>query len=158
MKQDRFLTGILIGIGALIIIAVALFFVRKDAQMAYVDDATPEGVTHNYAVAVYKKDYEKAYAYLADKTDKPTLDAFRRSFTQGMIRPADAGLDIGSAEIHGDDATVTLSVLYNPSDPFSSGYNSNEFALLTKQADGWKLYQMPYNYWDYSWYQPAPKP
>ena len=60
MKQDRFLTGILIGIGVLIVISVALFFMRKDSQLTYLDDTKPENVVHNYAVAVYKKDYDKA--------------------------------------------------------------------------------------------------
>jgi hypothetical protein len=32
MKQDKFLTGILIGIGVLIVIALALFFTRKDTK------------------------------------------------------------------------------------------------------------------------------
>ena len=49
MKQDRFLTGILIGIGVLIIAALAVFFTRKDSQ-TYVADDTPEGVVHNYVL------------------------------------------------------------------------------------------------------------
>ena len=32
MKQDRFLTGILIGIGALILIALVLFFTRQEKK------------------------------------------------------------------------------------------------------------------------------
>ena len=35
MKQDRFLLGILIGIGALVILALALFFIRKDDTLTY---------------------------------------------------------------------------------------------------------------------------
>ena len=65
MKQDRFLTGILIGIGILIIAALAVFFVRKDSQ-TYVPDDVPEGVVHNYVVAVLNKDYEKAFVLAAD--------------------------------------------------------------------------------------------
>ena len=30
MKQDRFLTGILIGIGVLVAVALTVFFTRKD--------------------------------------------------------------------------------------------------------------------------------
>jgi len=43
MKQDKFLTGILIGIGALILLALALFFLRKDGRNNYVAEDTPEG-------------------------------------------------------------------------------------------------------------------
>jgi hypothetical protein len=57
MKQDRFLLGILVGIGVLIVVALALFFTRQDNQ-DYVSDTTPEGVVHNYALALYKDDYD----------------------------------------------------------------------------------------------------
>ena len=65
MKQDRFLTGILIGIGVLVVVALAVFFSRKDAQ-TYVPDDTPEGVVYNYVLAVLNKDYEKAFVLAAD--------------------------------------------------------------------------------------------
>jgi len=39
MKQDRFLTGILIGIGVLIVIALFVFFTRKDTQTYIPEDA-----------------------------------------------------------------------------------------------------------------------
>ena len=32
MKQDKFLTGILIGIGVLILLALGLFFTRQDKR------------------------------------------------------------------------------------------------------------------------------
>ena len=57
MKQDRFLIGILVGIGVLVVIALALFFTRRD-QQEYVADDTPEGVVHNYALAVFREEYE----------------------------------------------------------------------------------------------------
>ena len=56
MRQDRFLTGILIGIGVLVIAALAVFFIRRDGQ-SYVAENTPEGVVHNYVVSKLNKDY-----------------------------------------------------------------------------------------------------
>ena len=70
-----------------------------------------------------------------------------------MVSPSNAGLDVGSADISADTASVSVNVIYNPSDPFSSGYQNVEFANLVKQNGVWKLTSMPYNYWDYSWYQ-----
>ena len=55
MKQDRFLTGILIGIVVLVVVALAVFFTRKD-NLNYVSDDTPAGVVQNYVVAVHKRD------------------------------------------------------------------------------------------------------
>ena len=59
MKQDRFLTGILVGIAVLVVVALVAFFIRKDTQ-SYVSDDVPEGVVHNYVLAVLNGDYEKA--------------------------------------------------------------------------------------------------
>jgi len=158
MKQDKFLTGILIGIGTLIVLALALFFLRKDGQREYIADSTPEGVTHNYVLAVLNKDYQKAYGYLADLENKPTYEQFRQSFFNGMVNPTEAGVEVGAAEINGDEAVVTLSVYYSANDPFASRYASEDRALLVEQNGAWKLSAMPYNFWDYGWYQEPFKP
>lgn len=157
MKQDRFLMGILIGIGALVALALALFFARKDNTLTYLAEDTPEGVVHNYVVAIFQRDYEKAYGYLADKTYKPTLDQFRKAFLQNYVNPDDSSVDIGDVEIVGNEAFVTIYIQYGSSDPFSNGYRNEERASLVKQNGQWKIEQMPYNFWNYDWYQPTPK-
>ncbi len=157
MKQDRFLTGILIGIGVLILLALGLFFTRQEKR-DYVADKVPEGVVHNYVLAILNKDYEKAYGYLADLEHKPTYEEFRQSFFNGMINPTSTGVDVGTAEINDDEAVVTLTLFYSYNDPFSSGYESTDRALLVEQNGAWKLNTMPYNFWDYNWYQKPYKP
>lgn len=152
MKQDKFLTGILIGVGALIVLALVLFFTRQDKR-DYLAEDTPEGVAHNYVLAVLNKDYEKAYEYLADLKYKPTYDEFRQSFLNGMVNPEGTGLDIGEAAITGDEAVVELTLYYSYSDPFSSRYGSPDRAVLVDQDGTWKISTMPYNFWDYNWYQ-----
>lgn len=152
MKQDKFLTGILIGVGALIILALVLFFFRQDKR-DYLPDNTPEGVTHNYALAVLNKDYEKAYGYLADLKYKPTYEEFRQSFLNGMANPENTGLDVDAATITGDEAVVDLTLYYSYSDPFSSRTGSPDRALLVNQGGNWKVSSMPYSFWDYNWYQ-----
>ena len=157
MKQDRFLTGILIGIAVLVVIALAVFFVRKDSQ-SYVSESTPEGVVHNYVLAVLNGDYQKAYNYLADLEDKPTYEEFRDAFVKGIVNPNNSAVDIGEAEINNDTASVEVAMIYNPSDPFSTGYRDTQRAILVKQDGEWKLSSMPgYYFWEYSWYQETPK-
>jgi len=157
MKQDRFLTGILIGIGLLVVVALAVFFTRKDTQ-TYVSDDTPEGVVHNYVVAVLNKEYEKAYGYLADLQNKPTYDEFHNSFLTGMVNPDSSGVDVGQSDITGDDATVEVTLVYNPTDPFSTGYRDTQRAILVLHNGAWKISSMPqYNFFDYNWYQEMPK-
>jgi hypothetical protein len=157
MKQDKFLTGILIGIGVLILLALGLFFVRQDKR-DYVAETSPDGVVHNYVLAVLNKDYQKAYGYLADLDHKPTYEEFRQSFFNGMVNPNDVGVDVGSVEINKDEAVVSLSVYYSNTDPFSSRYASQDRALLVQQNSMWKLNSMPNNFWSYNWYQQPPKP
>jgi len=157
MKQDRFLTGILVGIGVLVVVALAVFFTRKDSQ-TYVADDTPEGVVHNYVLAVLNKDYEKAYGYLAELKYKPTYEEFRRAFLNGEVNPQNQAVDIGASDIAGDTATVELQLITNSSDPFSTGYRNQQTADLVKQEGAWKLTLMPqYNFWGYNWYVEPPK-
>ena len=157
MKQDRFLTGILIGIGLLVVVALVVFFTRQDTQ-TYVSDETPEGVVHNYVVAVLNKEYEKAYGYLADLDNKPTYEEFHNSFLTGMVNPDSSGVDIGQPDITGDDATVEVTLVHNSRDPFSTGYRDTQRAILVKQNGAGKISSMPqYNFWDYNWYQELPK-
>ncbi|HET9910236.1 MAG TPA: hypothetical protein VFQ13_00030 [Anaerolineales bacterium] len=153
MKQDRFLTGILIGIAVLVVMALAVFFIRKDSQ-SYVSEGTPEGVVHNYVLAVLNGDYQKAYSYLADLENKPTYEEFRDAFIKGMVNPNNSAVDIGESEINNDTASVEVAMIYNPSDPFSTGYRDTQRAILVKQDGEWKLSSMPgYYFWEYSWYQ-----
>ncbi len=157
MKQDKFLMGILIGIGVLILAALIIFFTRQDKQI-YVAETTPDAVVHNYVLALLNKDYQKAYGYLADLDNKPTFEAFRKSFATGSLTPLSAGIKIGKVNVTGEDATVEVSMIYSSSDPFSTGYNNVGSAHLVMQNGAWKISNMPaYTLWDYSWYQTPPK-
>lgn len=157
MKQDRFLTGILVGIAVLVVIALVVFFLRQNSQ-SYISEASPEGVVHNYVLAVLQGDYKKAYDYLADLDHKPTYEQFKEAFLSGGINPNNAAIDIGAAEISEETASVEVALVYSPSDPFSSGYRNVQRALLVKQGGTWKISSMPgYYLWDYNWYQEPPK-
>ena len=152
MKQDRFLTGILIGIGTLILLALGLFFTRQDKK-DYLTEKSPYAATYNYVLAVTKDDYKTAYTYLADRQNKPTYDEFRQSFFNGNVSPNNVGVNIGTAEVDGDEAYVDLTLVYSSSDPFSSGYNNTDSAQLVNQGGDWKIIYMPYSFWAYGWYQ-----
>lgn len=157
MKQDRFLTGILVGIAALVVIALAVFFLRENSQ-SYRSEESPEGVVHNYVLAVLNDDHEKAYGYLANLDHKPSYEEFRDAFLTGVVNPNNSAVDVGSSEISGETASVEVAMIYNPSDPFSTGYRDVQRALLVKEGNTWKISSMPtYYYWDYNWYLEPPK-
>lgn len=157
MKQDRFLIGILIGIGVLVVAAIVVFFTGQN-QATYLPEDTPDGVVHNYVLAVLNKDYPKAYGYLADLANKPSYDTFRQAFAVGRIATGENGIKVGAAEVTGDSASVDVTMLNPSGDPFSSGFNDVGRAQLVMQNGAWKISSMPaYNIWDFSWYQIQPK-
>jgi hypothetical protein len=157
MKQDRFLMGILIFIGVLVIAALALFFIRQDAQV-YVTGDTPDNIIHNYALALQKQDFQRAYGYLADKENKPSYETFRRAFLTNQLDVTSNAIQVGTIQyISSSEATVSVSVLYPGSGPFSQGGSSTDTAALVQQGGTWKLTYMPFPYWSFDWYQP-PQP
>ena len=157
MKQDRFLIGILIGIGLLVVVALAVFFTRSD-QASYFSEGTPDGVVHNYVLALLNKDYQKAYGYLADLDHKPTFSEFRQSFAIGRLNPDQPATQLGRTDVVGDTATVEISMVFSQGEPFGSPSRSLGSARLMKQGGAWKISSMPtYNLWDYGWYQAPPK-
>ncbi len=158
MKNDRFLVAILIAIALLIVVAIIRVLTYSPPEMTYKEENTPEGVVHNYLVAIYRGDYEKAYSYLVDKEKKPSLETFRRSFLLGIVNPQDAMAQVGKVTFLSDnEARVEVNLIYNTSDPFSSSYTNLQYAFLRRQGDAWKIETMPYPFWDTSWYELIPQ-
>jgi len=157
MKQDRFLVGILIFIGLLVVAALALFFIRKDTQ-DYAAELTPENIVRNYALALQKQDFQRAYGYLAEKDAKPTYDSFRRAFLTNQLNISNSALQVGSVQyINNSEATVNITVLYAGGGPFTQSSSSTDTASLIMQGGTWKLNYMAYPFWSYDWFQP-PQP
>ena len=155
MKPDRFLWALVIGIGVLVIAAVGLFFLRRGGQ-EYGPDDTPESVLRNYALALQKLDYTRAYALLQDAEGKPDFERFRAYFLTRAADPSSVGLSIQGSTVTGDQAVVEVVVLYNDSGPFVDTNRSPGSALLVRAASGaWKIASVPYPFWGYDWYMPA---
>ena len=152
MKNDRFLTGILIGIGVIILLAVGIFFIRQDTS-TYISEDTPAGVVNNYVLAIYRQDYEKAYGYLAEADSKPDFEQFRQAFTSANLNLGDASLKIGESSIQIDQATVYLTIIHRSNGPFGEPYREPQNASLVLQNGAWKLTSMPYPYWNWDWFQ-----
>ncbi|HTX92861.1 MAG TPA: hypothetical protein VMC09_16745 [Anaerolineales bacterium] len=157
MKQDRFLIGILIFIGLLVAAAVTLFFIRNQTP-AYGPEDSPQGVLYNYAVALQLHDYERAYGYLADQANKPTLDRFQQAFMTRQLDTSTAALQVGDVQtIDNDQAWVNVTIQYAGNGVFNNGYSNTDRATLVKQNGAWKITYLPYPYWSGGdWYQPTP--
>ncbi len=158
MKQDRFLVGILVFIGLLVVVALGLFFVRNTAP-AYVAEDTPEGVLRNYAVALQKGDYPRAYTYLAEGAAKPAYDYFLSNQMNSQQELSRSALEIGQVQAASEDRVfVSVSIVHAPSGVFDSGWSNPDRAILVRQAGAWKISYLPYPYWAWDWYTATPAP
>jgi hypothetical protein len=160
MKPDRFLMGILAGIGLLVALALALFFLRRGSQ-AYGPEDSPSGVVRNYILAVTQGDYERAYRYLAEGENKPTYAVFTRAFLTQQIDPASTAVQIGETLYTSKvSALVDLILIHAGSGPFDESYREPFQAVLVLDttASAWKIERMPYPYWAFDWYTPQSIP
>lgn len=152
MKLDRFLVGILIGIGVLVIVALTLFFLRR-GEARYSPEDTPEGIIQNYVLALQKKDFEKAYGYLSGEKNKPEFAAFREFFIASFESYNRAGLTFGTSSITSDSAFVTVIIQQSYGGPFNELSRNHETVDLVRQEGIWKIRKFPYPFWGYDWYQ-----
>jgi hypothetical protein len=158
MKQDRFLMGILIFIGVLVVAALVLFTVRNK-KPDYGPEDKPEGVLYNYAVALQLHDYERAYSYLAEKDNKPTYNTFHQAFLTRQLDSSNSALQIGNVQmLENGEAWVNVTIQYAGSGLFNNGGYSTDKATLVKQNGAWKITFLPNPYWGWDWYQSTPVP
>lgn len=149
MKEDRFLVVILVVIGLLVVISLSIFFVRQDSAV-YLPEDRPENIIHNFLLAIHNDDYERAYAYLAEKENKPSYEDFEQNY---LLYHNDVGYQIGETDISKNTAYVEITIMNSSSDFFFDRYNYVENARLVKEEGEWKVIQMPYSYWSWEWYQ-----
>jgi hypothetical protein len=152
MKQDRFLIAILGAIGVLVVLAVALFFVRQEPQ-SYGSNDTPEGVVRNYSLALQKSDYQNAYEHLQNTGNKPDFITFQQTFLRIEADISQSAIQLGEVDISGDNARVAITIIHsNNNDLFNRTWDENGTALLTLQDGEWRILSMPYPYWGWDWY------
>ncbi|MEZ0396653.1 MAG: hypothetical protein ABWK53_09530 [Anaerolineales bacterium] len=150
MRQDKFLLGILIFIGLLVAVSLALFFSRGQPQP--VADDTPEGVVYNYLLALQERDYERAYAYLAEAASKPSLWNFRH-FYQQNVDFSTLAVEVGASQVDDDSAQVEIIITRLSGDPFIRSWEETGSALLVQQDGAWKIRSLPWQFWQWDWYE-----
>jgi len=153
MKNDKFLIIIIIGIVGLVAAALIIVLSRAKTE-TYLADDSPEGVVHNYFLAVQREDYDKAYSYLSDDLkNKPDLDDFILGI-DNYNNVREASLQLSDTNITADRAQVKVAITtYSGGDLFDSrSYANRDTAHLRQTTAGsWQLIQFPYPYWGYDW-------
>jgi hypothetical protein len=150
MRQDRFLSGILIFIGVLVLLAVSLFWIRQRGEQSYGPEDAPEGVVRNYVLALQKGDYPRAYSYLANLDGRPDSIQFQQSMSNNSRSIADSAIQIGATQtISAQESSVLLDIVQNQGGLFSNPYHQSQTASLVRQGTAWKIRNMPYPYWSF---------
>jgi len=144
--QDKLLLGIVIGILALVLAVFGITLLRPEA--AYQSDEVPDGVVHNYLLALQKGDFERAYQYLADDLTgyPPTSDRFADNverYSYSFHAGSDNTLSVDSADIVGDLATVKVrETRFFSNGLFDSSQSVNVFEVELRKDEGeWRIYE-----------------
>ncbi len=164
IRQDRFLLGILGGIGLLVLLALGLYFSRQTAPV-YLPEDSPTGVVQNFSTALQLQDYERAFGYVAGPPGVqvsdlnatppglPDLAHFRQFYlTESREQLANTGLQVGEVTYaDANTAYVGVTVLRTSGGLFDSVNRQSEQVLLVRQNSAWKIIRGAYPYWNYAW-------
>ncbi len=164
-KTDKFLIGIVAGIVLLVIVAFAVVLSRPEPT--YRTDNAADAVAHNYLLALWQQDYDRAYSYLSpeiggypesaeqfqdDIRDNRWIFDLDRWGTDSDNRSV--GLEVISADVTGDRAYVSVRKTdFYQGDFFSNGQSSHTFNVQLErnsQTDEWQIVEAD-DYWVYCW-------
>ena len=160
MKQiDKLLLVIVAGI--LILVAAAFVLVLTRPAPEYQSEDGPEGIAHNYLLALRQQEYERAYNYLSPNLINypPTLNQFIQdveSNAWSFRLDTDVTLAVKSVRAVANQATVTIEEtrFYN-SGLFDSYQSVTTFTMvLNQENNSWKITQAD-DYWDNCWHKNA---
>jgi hypothetical protein len=156
-RTDRFLIAIVAAV-VLLVIAVFVIALMRPNQPTYQPDDTPEGVAHNYLLALQLEAYERAYSYLSPtlpgypaNADKFVSDVEGDRWSFGTYDD-DVSLAVEAVNVSRDRAEVTVrKTTFRRGGLFDSGQYSTTFEMTLHREDGgWKITNSD-RYWARCW-------
>ena len=154
-STDKFLIGIVVGIVLLVVAAFVVTLTRPEPT--YQAEDTPEGVAHNYLLALQKQDYQRAYGYLS-----PTLKGYPVSAERfaGNVEDSswlfrldtDTTLAVESARVTGNRAAAQVrESRFDGGGLFDSSQSTTIFEIKLQLENGqWKIVDADY-YFAWCW-------
>jgi hypothetical protein len=136
-KPDRILIVLLGAIAVLVVVALAVVFMRGDPEP--LDETSAAGVVQRYSAAVIGGDTDAAGSYLTERAKTQCAGKF-----DGVPRPARVVL-VSTTE-RAESATVTVSIVQSSGGgPFGpSEFESQDIFSLLKVGGSWKVDSAPY--------------
>jgi hypothetical protein len=156
-STDKFLIGIVVGIVLLVVAAFVVTLTRPEPT--YQAEDTPEGVAHNYLLALQKEDYQRAYGCLSPalkgypiSVEKFAEDVEDRSWLFRL--DTDTTLAVESARVTANRTVVKVrESRFSGSGLFDSSQSTTIFKMELQLEDGeWKIVDADY-YFAWCWGQ-----
>lgn len=146
-SPDKFLIGIVIGVVVLLAVVFGVILTRPEVD--YLPEDTPEGVAHNYLLALQKEDYQRAYKYLDPHLEgyPKTLNAFKRDVGRNRweFRSGESiSLDVQSSAYQGENIAYVdvRETHFYTGELFSSSQSTSTFEMylvLDSSTSEWKI-------------------
>lgn len=143
---DKFLIGIVAA--ALALVVGAFLVARSLPEPVYQTEQTPEGVAHNYLLALRQRDFERAYGYLSSHLVgyPDSVEAFEELV---LDYPWDFGVDergggqlkVIETDINGSHASVRVrETRFHSGGLFDSNQSTHLFRMELKSENGsWRI-------------------
>lgn len=141
MATDAGSRGILIGIGAAVVVLIAVAIVLAVQPPSELDSATPEGTAQAYFRAVLGHDADDAFTYLAPEiADRCDIEGLRHEI------PDDARIVITRTEIDDTRARVEVEITESYAEgPFDAGSDTfDETLIMESSGDRWVIIEAPW--------------
>lgn len=156
-STDKFLIGIVGGVIVLVAVAFVLVFLRPEPT--YEPEDTPEGVAHNYLLALQQEEYARAYGYLSPALKNypasteifaEDVDDFSWRFRE--LRDGSTTLAIGSSRVVGERTVVSVQeTTFQGRGLFDNNRYTHTFEMKLQLENGaWRIVTSD-SYWAACW-------
>lgn len=155
-STDRLLVAIIAGMVLLVLLAFGVVLTRPEPR--YQETTSPEGVAHDYLLAMTRREYDRAYGYLSpsipgypDSLDQFIQDVGRYGYFADRAESATLRVD-EVRQPGAEHAVVTVSErTFEQRGLFDSVASERTFDLTLRQTEGaWKITDSD-GYWVWCW-------
>jgi hypothetical protein len=156
-RSDKFLIGIVAGIALLVVVAFVVALLRPPP--AYRAEDTPEGIAHNYLLALQQGDYDRAYGYLSpgipgypSSVEAFIYDISDNSWQFRELETGSVSITVETARVADNRATVSVrETQFYRGGIFESSQRTQRFNMQLRQEEGiWRIYDAE-SYWLRCW-------
>ena len=154
-QTDKFLIAIVAG--ALALVVSAFLLARSLPEPVYQSEGTPEGVAHNYLLALRQRDFGRAYGYLSPQLPghPDSAEAFAELVLDypwefGIDEREGGQLQVIETDVGEERASVRVrETRFQSSGLFDSSQSTHTFRMTLQREEGdWRIHNAG-SYWSH---------